>query len=84
MGHATRHDEKKRVSMNANLGLEQDDYSVVVKTHARLIGRWRWEIYRAGRKTPISRSEYEFATMGKANRDGRYALQILLKKLKLT
>lgn len=71
------------MSMDSNRGLDQDDYSVVVKTHARLIGRWRWEIYRAGRKTPISRSEYEFATMGKANRDGRDALQVLLKTLKL-
>jgi hypothetical protein len=71
------------MSMIGNNELEQDDYSVVVKSHARIIGRWRWEIYRAGRKTPISRSPYDFSTMGTANRDGRDALSVLLKQLKL-
>jgi len=69
--------------MTRNQELELDDYSVVVKSHARLIGRWRWEIYRAGRKTPISRSEYEFATIATANRNGRDALQVLLQALNL-
>ena len=71
------------MSMTRNQELELDDYSVVVKSHARLVGRWRWEIYRAGRKTPISRSEYEFATISTANRNGRDALQVLLQALNL-
>jgi hypothetical protein len=71
------------MSMVGKNELEQDDYSVVVKSHARVIGRWRWEIYRAGRKTPISRSAYDFSTIGKANREGRDALSVLLKQLKL-
>jgi hypothetical protein len=64
-------------------GLEHDDYSVVVKSHTRLIGKWRWEIYRAGRKTPVSRSQYDFSTISKANRDGRDALNSLLQQLGL-
>ena len=72
------------MSMIGNNELEQDDYSVVVKSHARVIGKWRWEIYRAGRKTPISRSPYDFSTIGKANRDGRDALSVLLKQLNLS
>lgn len=71
------------MSMTRNQETEVDDYSVVVKSHARLIGRWRWEIYRAGRKTPISTSDYEFATIAKANRSGRDALRILLQALNL-
>ncbi|MBL8893602.1 MAG: hypothetical protein JNJ53_03310 [Rhizobiales bacterium] len=69
------------MSMIGNNDFEQNDYSVVVKSHARLVGKWRWEIYRAGRKTPIRRSEYDFATIGTASRDGRDALNVLLRQL---
>ncbi len=69
------------MSMIGNHDFEQDDYSVVVKSHARVVGKWRWEIYRAGRKTPICRSEYDFATIGGANRKGKDALGSLLRQL---
>jgi hypothetical protein len=69
------------VSMASNQDFELVDYSVVVKGHARLVGRWRWEIYRAGRKTPIDRSADQFATIGAANRAGKEALRSLLNTL---
>lgn len=71
------------MSMIGNGDFEQNDYSVVVKCHVRLAGKWRWEIYRAGRKTPIRRSEYDFATIVTAHRDGRDALHVLLRELNL-
>jgi hypothetical protein len=75
--------EIKNVSITANQEFELADYSVVVKRHVQLAGRWRWEIHRAGRKTPINRSADQFATIGAANRAGREALQALLKTLRL-
>ena len=69
------------MTMVGNHGLEAEDYSVIVKSHGRLVGKWRWEIHRAGRKTPIRRSEYDFSTIGGANRDGKDALSNLLRQL---
>ena len=52
------------------------DFSVVVKNRES----WRWEIYRAGRTSPIERSEAFFETMGEANRAGKAALRLLLSE----
>jgi hypothetical protein len=63
------------------LYFDRTDYSVVVKKRAPLPNSWRWEIYRAGRSSPIKQSSAYFQTMVTANRAGKEALQQLLDKL---
>ena len=62
-------------------GLEQADFSVVVKNRARMPKPWRWEIYRAGRQSPIAHSEGFFSSRGTANLEGKAALDQMLKRL---
>jgi hypothetical protein len=57
---------------------DQTDFSVVVKNRAPAPKPWRWEIYRAGRKSPIESSVVYFETMTAANRAGTKALKQLL------
>jgi hypothetical protein len=52
--------------------------SVVVKKRAPLPNSWRWEIYRAGRSSPIEQSSVYFDSVATANRAGKEALQQLL------
>jgi len=54
---------------------------VVVKNRARMPTPWRWEIYRAGRQSPIAHSEQFFGSRGTANLEGKAALDQMLKKL---
>ena len=61
--------------------LERTDYSVVVKNRARMPKPWRWEIYRAGRISPIAHSETYFESRSTANLEGKVALEEMLKKL---
>jgi hypothetical protein len=61
--------------------LERTDYSVVVKNRARMPKPWRWEIYRAGRISPIAHSETYFESRSTANLEGKAALEEMLKKL---
>ena len=73
----------KRLSSNCALMLSMinhADFSVVVKNRAPPPKSWRWEIYRAGRTSPIERSEAFFETMGEANRAGKAALRLLLSE----
>jgi len=65
-----------------NGGLERTDFSVVVKNRARMPKPWRWEIYRAGRTSPIARSEDYFESRSMANLEGKAALDAMLKKLR--
>jgi hypothetical protein len=60
--------------------IEQDDFSVVVKNRARPPKPWRWEIYRAGRTSPIEHSQVYFESMAEANRAGKAALRLLLSE----
>jgi hypothetical protein len=60
---------------------DRTDYSVVVKKRAPLPNSWRWEIYRAGRSSPVKQSSAYFDTMVTANRAGKQALQQLLDRL---
>ena len=60
---------------------DETDYSVVVKNRARPPNSWRWEIYRAGRSSPITQSSVFFRTMVTANKAGKVALKELLAKL---
>jgi hypothetical protein len=57
---------------------ENESYSVVVKHRARPPKPWRWEIYRAGRTSPIKQSSVYFQTMTMASRAGKEALKQLL------
>ena len=65
------------------INFDDTDYSVVVKNRAPLPSSWRWEIYRAGRATPIGHSPAFFHTMAGANKEGKVALKQLLAKLDL-
>jgi hypothetical protein len=47
---------------------DHPDFSVVVKNRGRLPSRWKWEIYRAGRNSPVKQSEVYFSTLTEANR----------------
>ena len=60
--------------------IEHSDFSVVVKNRAPLPKPWRWEIYRAGRSSPIEHSEIYFESMTEANRAGKVALGLLLSE----
>ena len=62
---------------------DQTDYSVVVKNRGRPPNSWRWEIYRAGRSSPIEQSTVYFSIMGLAHKEGKQALKRLLDKLRL-
>jgi hypothetical protein len=60
--------------------IERSDFSVVVKHRAPAPKSWRWEIYRAGRTSPIEHSEVLFDSMTEANRAGKAALSLLLSE----
>ena len=61
---------------------DRTDYSVVVKNIRRTgPSPWKWEIYRAGRSSPIKQSPVNFSTMAMASRAGKEALKRLLEKL---
>jgi hypothetical protein len=60
---------------------DRTDYSVVVKHRAAPPNPWRWEIYRAGRTSPVERSSNYFETRGLASSAGQAALAKLLDKL---
>jgi hypothetical protein len=58
--------------------IDHEDFSVVVKNRASPPKPWRWEIYRAGRTSPIEHSEVFFESVAEANRAGKVALRSLL------
>jgi hypothetical protein len=60
--------------------IDHADFSVVVKNRASPPKAWRWEIYRAGRRSPIEQSKDLFETVTEANRAGKVALQSLLSE----
>ncbi|MGB7099455.1 MAG: hypothetical protein WBD95_11925 [Xanthobacteraceae bacterium] len=60
--------------------IDHADFSVVVNNRAAAPKAWKWEIYRAGRTSPIERSEACFETMTEANRAGKVALRLLLSE----
>src|ERR1700730_17702186 len=57
---------------------DQTDYSVVLKLRAPPPNSWRWEIYRAGRTSPIEQASVYFPTMAAANRAGKADLTQLM------
>ena len=62
-------------------GFDNTDYSVVVKNRAPPPNPWRWEIYRAGRSSPVGQSPVYFRTMAAAGKAGKAALKQLLDEL---
>ena len=60
--------------------LQHTDFSVVAKNKARLPRPWRWEIYRAGRRTPIGHSDIYFETATEAKQAGQKALNLILSE----
>ena len=63
-------------------GFDSTDYSMVVKYRAPLPRPWRWEIYRAGRQSPVEHSEEFFDLRSAANVAGKAALDQLISKLR--
>ena len=57
---------------------DQTDFSVVVKHRASTPKPWRWEIYRAGRTSPIECSSVRYETVEAANKAGKEALKQFL------
>ena len=53
---------------------DPSDYSIVVKSRAPLPKPWRWEIYCAGKRQPIQRSDVLFELREKASATGKEAL----------
>jgi hypothetical protein len=59
---------------------DRTDFSVVVKQRGRLPDPWKWEIYRAGRNTPIETSKDFFNTATEASHAGKTALCLFLSE----
>jgi hypothetical protein len=60
--------------------LDHPGFSVVVKSRAKPPKQWKWEIYRAGRNSPIQQSAVCFESMTEASRVGQTALKLLLSE----
>ena len=60
--------------------IDHADFAVVVNQIAPGPKSWRWEIYRAGRKSPIERSKVLFDSVKDASRAGKAALSVLLSE----
>lgn len=60
--------------------LSHEDFSVVVKIRADPPMPWRWEIYRAGRRSAIAQSKEFFATVTEASLAGAKALGVMLSE----
>jgi hypothetical protein len=56
------------------------DYSFVVKRRGNPEKPWRWEIYCAGKSTPVRRSPDCFESMAEAAKEGKKALGHFLSK----
>jgi hypothetical protein len=55
------------------------DYSVAVIRNRKPPNSWRWEINRAGKSMAVRRSHDDFQTMAEATREGKAALEQLVK-----
>ena len=64
------------------MSFDPTDYSVVVKHRAPAPKSWRWEIYRAGKTSPIKQSSVYCQTVTMASRAGKEALKQLLDELR--
>jgi hypothetical protein len=55
------------------------DYSMAVKRNRKPPNSWRWEISRAGKSIAVQRSQGVFQAMSEAAREGKAALQLVVK-----
>ena len=62
---------------------DREDYAVVVKLRANPPCPWRWEIYCAGKRLPVERSESFFASRSAAHTSGKAALTQLIDRLEV-
>jgi hypothetical protein len=62
------------------IGFDTTDFRVVVKQRGPQAKPWRWEIYRAGRSTPVQKASVTFATMVEASRAGKEALRLFVAR----
>ena len=60
--------------------IDHSDFSVVVKQRGRLPDPWKWEIYRAGRTSPIDQSKAFFNTATEASHEGKKVLKLFLSE----
>ena len=67
--------------MEEPFNFDASDYTVAVKSRGRPPKPWKWEIYRAGRRSPVEQSVESYETMGAATREGKLALQRFVAKL---
>jgi hypothetical protein len=62
-----------------NRDFEPKDYTVAVRKRGDTQAKpCRWELYRAGRSTPVLKSETDFDWMTAASRDGKAALKMAI------
>jgi len=61
-----------------NSSFDQTGFSVAVKSRGHSPKPWSWEIYRAGRNSPIECSPTLYETVAAANRAGKRALREFL------
>jgi hypothetical protein len=69
-----------RAGSVTHLVIDHTDFSVVVKQRGRLPDPWKWEIYRAGRATPVDQSKAFFNTATQASHAGKKALRLFLSQ----
>ena len=73
---------RRRASRNAGVRPDPSDFSVIVKRKpSQSVSKWRWEIYRVGRSSPVKSSDYEFETMSTAKTAADEALVNFRKSL---
>ena len=72
--------QAKRLARAMREEFDPADYSVVVKRREKPPKPWRWEIYCAGKATPVERSSVFFESMTEAAKEGKKALAELLAK----
>jgi hypothetical protein len=68
------------IDFNMLRQLDPVDYSLAVRLNKKPANSWRWEIYCAGKSTPVRRSAGHFTTMGAATRAGKEALSQFLDR----
>src|SRR2546427_6680549 len=64
-GNYTASSPRTGVTTMNKLHFDRTDYSVVVKNRAPPPSSWKWEIYRAGRSSPVKQSSVFFHTIRK-------------------
>jgi hypothetical protein len=66
--------------MQVKADLKPSDFHVAVRRRVHTLTPWRWEIYAAGRSKPVQNSREYFPTVSEVMKEGKEALQMLLRK----